>query len=80
MQHTEILTLLPVGICYTLIGVRDLPWVRGGWGLDALGKFFCRRRRRRRPPGVGGGRREFGFSRNQITKMRPQAHFCDLIS
>ena len=37
------------------IGVRDCPygiccpWVRGGWGLDALGKFFRRRRRRRRP-------------------------------
>ena len=26
--------------------------MRGGWGLDALGKFF-RRRRRRRPPGFG---------------------------
>ena len=26
----------------------------GGWGLDALGKFFRRRRyRRRRPPGFG---------------------------
>ena len=26
--------------------------MRGGWGLDALGKFFHRRRRRRRrPPG-----------------------------
>ena len=38
-----------------LIGVRDCPygicctWVRGGWDLDALGKFFRRRRRRRRP-------------------------------
>ena len=37
------------------IGVRDCPygiccpWVRGGWGLDALEKFFRRRRRRRRP-------------------------------
>ena len=37
------------------IGVRDCPygiccpWVRGGWDLDALGKFFRRRRRRRRP-------------------------------
>ena len=36
------------------IGVRDCPyriccpWVRGGWDLDALGKFFRRRRRRRR--------------------------------
>ena len=36
--------------------MRDLPlrdmlsWVRGGWGLDALGKFFRRRRRRRRRP------------------------------
>ena len=29
----------PYGIC--------CPWVRGGWDLDALGKFFCRRRRRR---------------------------------
>ena len=29
-------------------------WVRGGWGLDALGKFFRRRRRRRRRrPGFG---------------------------
>ena len=29
------------------------PWVRGGWGLDALEKFFRRRRRRRRrPPGM----------------------------
>ena len=27
-----------------------IPWVRGGRGLDALGKFF---RRRRRPPGFG---------------------------
>ena len=29
--------------------------MRGGWGLDALGKFFRRRRRRRRrrPPGFG---------------------------
>ena len=37
-----------------LIGVRDCPygiccpWVRGGWDLDALGKFFRRRRRRPR--------------------------------
>ena len=31
----------PYGIC--------CPWVRGGWDLDALGKFFRRRRRRRRP-------------------------------
>ena len=37
------------------LGVRDCPygiccpWVRGGWDLDALGKFFRRRRRRRRP-------------------------------
>ena len=30
----------PYGIC--------CPWVRGGWDLDALGKFF-RRRRRPRP-------------------------------
>ena len=30
-------------------------------------------------PGLGGGR-DFGFSRNQITQMCPQAHFCDLIS
>ena len=36
------------------IGVRDCPygiccpWVRGGWGLEALGKIFRRRRRRRR--------------------------------
>ena len=36
------------------IGVRDCPyriccpWVRGGFDLDALGKFFRRRRRRRR--------------------------------
>ena len=41
-------------ISYKLIGVRDCPygiccpWVRGGWDLDALGKFFRRRRRRRR--------------------------------
>ena len=27
--------------------------MRGGWGLDALRKFFRRRRRRRRPPGFG---------------------------
>ena len=39
----------------THIGVRDCPygiccpWVRGGWDLDALGKFFRRRRRRPRP-------------------------------
>ena len=30
--------------------------MRGGWGLDALGKFFrCRRRRRRRPLGFRKG-------------------------
>ena len=31
--------------------------MRGGWGLDALGKFLRRRRRRRRrrPPGFGKG-------------------------
>ena len=29
----------PYGIC--------CPWVRGGWDLDALGKFVRRRRRRR---------------------------------
>ena len=39
----------------TEIGVRDCPygiccpWVREGWDLDALGKFFRRRRRRPRP-------------------------------
>ena len=39
---------------YIYIGVRDCPygiccpWVRGGWDLDALGKFFRRRRRRPR--------------------------------
>ena len=27
--------------------------MHGGWGLDALVKFFRRRRRRRRPPGFG---------------------------
>ena len=38
------------------IEVRDCPcgiccrWVRGGWDLDALGKFFRRRRRRRPRP------------------------------
>ena len=38
--------------------------MRGGWGLDALGKFFRRRRRRRRrPPGVGGGGGEGGSLR-----------------
>ena len=37
------------GICP--YGIR-YPWVRGGWGLDALGKFF-RRRCRRRPPRFG---------------------------
>ena len=37
-----------------VIGVRDCPygiccpWVRGGWDLDTLGKFFRRRRRRPR--------------------------------
>ena len=41
---------------YIYIGVRDCPhgiccpWVRGGWGLDGLGKFFRRRRRHRRRP------------------------------
>jgi hypothetical protein len=41
---------------YIYIGVRDCPygicypWVRGGWDLDALGKFFRRRRRRRSRP------------------------------
>ena len=30
-------------------------------------------------PGLGGGG-EFGFSRNQITKIRPRANFCDLVS
>ena len=40
---------------YIYIGVKDCPygiccpWVRGGWDLDALGKFFRRRRRRRCP-------------------------------
>ena len=39
---------------YVQVGVRDFPygiccpWVRGGWDLDALEKFFRRRRRRRR--------------------------------
>ena len=39
---------------YIYIGVRDCPygiccpWVRGGWDLDALGKFFRRRHRRPR--------------------------------
>ena len=32
----------PYGIC--------CPWVRWGWGLDGLAKFFRRRRRRRRRP------------------------------
>ena len=37
-------------VCAWFVGVRDCPygiccpWVRGGWGLDALGKFFRRRR------------------------------------
>ena len=37
--------------CWDYIGVRDCPygiccpWVRGGWGLEALGKFFRRRPR-----------------------------------
>ena len=40
---------------WTYVGVRGYiccPWVRWGWGLDGLGKFFPRRlrRRRRRPP------------------------------
>ena len=57
--------ICPFGIWY--------PWVRGGWGLDALGKFFRRRRRRRRrPPGIGVCVcREFSFSRHQITQMQP---------
>ena len=47
-----------------IVGVRDCPygicwpWVRGGWDLDALGKFFrrlCRRCRRRRPRLRAGG-------------------------
>ena len=45
------------------IGVRDCPcgvccpWVRGGWDLDALEKFFHRRRRRRRPrPTMAGSK------------------------
>ena len=52
--------LSPNGGCYIYIyiyiGVRDCPygiccpWVRGGWDLDALGKFFRRRRRRRGVP------------------------------
>ena len=42
--------------------------MRGGWGLDAPGKFFRRRRRRRRrrrhPPGFGiGFYYEIGSSR-----------------
>ena len=37
----------PYGIC--------CPWVRGGWALDALGKFFRRRRRRRRRRLRAGG-------------------------
>ena len=49
----NVLVCVPIGILI-IIGVRDCPygiccpWVRGGWGLDALGKFFRRRRRRRR--------------------------------
>ena len=40
--------------------------MRGGWGLDALGKFFRRRRRRRRrPPGVGGGGGKWGSLRGR---------------
>ena len=48
--------IIPYIIPY--IGVRDCPygiccpWVRGGWDLDALGKFFRRRRRRRPRLGV----------------------------
>ena len=44
---------------WVYIGVRDrpygicCPWVRGGWDLDALGKFFRRRRRRRRRRRLG---------------------------
>ena len=44
--------------CVHVIGVRVCPygiccpWVRGGWGLDGLGKFFRRRRRRRRRPRI----------------------------
>ena len=49
---------------YVYIGVRGYPygiccpWMRWGWGLDGLGKFFRRRgrrrrrRRRRRPPAL----------------------------
>ena len=46
--------LLSESVDLFVIGVRDCPygiccpWVRGGWDLDALGKFF-RRRRRPRP-------------------------------
>ena len=49
--------------------------MRGGWGLDALGKFF-RRRRRPRPPGVGGGDAEtLAFPE---IKCSPQAAFDSL--
>ena len=48
--------LASVRVHLSFVGVRDCPyglccvWVRGGWDLDALGKFFRRRRRRRRRP------------------------------
>ena len=41
-------------VIFCLVGVRGYPygiccpWVRWGWGLDGLGKFFRRRRRHRR--------------------------------
>ena len=55
MGGSPIGLITQVYICI-YIGVRDCPngiccpWVRGGWDLDALGKFFRRRRRRRRRP------------------------------
>ena len=50
------------------------PWVRGGRGLDALGKFFRRRRCRRRPRWpmlADGGRRRAMPADADASQCRP---------
>ena len=59
----------PYGIC--------CPWVRGGWDLDALEKFFRRRRRRRHrprlrvPPSANLVPTKYQPSTNLVTNLVP---------